>query len=98
MMRIRKDDFTNMYFVTSADWETTIVAKSFDEAASKSLISLFEEYGKSLSLSPAIIVVDMTNYSLNFSEAHSKIYSTSMILSDIGMHDLSKKFKNIIEG
>jgi hypothetical protein len=96
MRRIKSDDLTNSYFITSADWEITVISTSFDKAVSVGLEKMFEKMGKNLKLSPAIIVVDMTNYSINFSEEHSKVYSTSMVLSDIGMHDLSKKFRKII--
>lgn len=96
MIRIKNDDISNSYFVTSADWEIVVISTSFDKATSKALEEMFKKMGKNLKLSPAIITVDMTNYSINFSENHSKVYSTSMVLSDIGMHDLSKKFKKIL--
>jgi hypothetical protein len=96
MLRIKEDDISNTYFVTSADWEACVISTSFDKAVSKALSELFKEYGKSLKLSPAIIVVDTTNYCINFSEDHSKVFSTSMVLSDIGEHSLAKKFKKII--
>ncbi|MEE2975624.1 MAG: hypothetical protein VX343_04155 [Thermodesulfobacteriota bacterium] len=96
MNRIKEDDITNSYFITSANWEIVIISSSFDKAVSQALEKMFKEYGKFLQLSPAIIVIDMTNYSINFSEEHSKVYSTAMVLSDIGMHDLSKKFKKIL--
>lgn len=97
MQRVKKDDITNSYFVTSANWEITVLSKSFDRAVSTGLERMFASEGKSLNLSPAIIVIDMTNYSINFSDEHSKVYSTSSVLSDIGMHDLAKKFKSIVE-
>ena len=96
MLRLKQDDLTNSYFVTSANWEVLVISTSFDKAASLALEKMYDEYGKSLSLSPAIIIVDMTNFCINFSENHTKVYSTSMVLSDIGMHELSKKFKAII--
>jgi hypothetical protein len=96
MLRLKKDDLTNSYFISSANWELTVISTSFDKAVSLGLEEMFKEYGKTLSLSPAIIVVDMTNFCINFSEDHAKVYSTSMVLSDIGMHDLSKKFKKIV--
>tara|TARA_A100001011_G_C14002885_1_gene712182 strand:- start:418 stop:717 length:300 start_codon:yes stop_codon:yes gene_type:complete len=96
MLRIKEDDISNMYFVTSADWEACVVSTSFDKAVSKALSKLFKEYGKNLKLSPAIIVVDTTNYCINFSEDHTKVFSTSMVLSDIGEHSLAKKFKKIV--
>jgi len=97
MQRIKKDDITNSYFITSANWEITVLSKSFDMAVSEGLEKMFLSEGKNLNLSPAIIVIDMTNFSINFSDEHSKVYSTSSVLSDIGMHDLAKKFKSIIE-
>lgn len=96
MQRIKKDDISNLYFITSANWEIVVIAKSFDVAVSSALEKMFKKMGKNLNLSPAIIAVDMTNYSINFSDEHSKVYSTAMVLSDIGMHDLSKKFKKLL--
>lgn len=96
MDRIKLDDISNTYFITSANWELTQIAKSFDDAVSIGLEKMFNKHGKELCLSPAIIVVDLTNYVINFSDDHTKVYSTALVLSDIGMHDLSKKFKKII--
>ena len=96
MLRLKKDDLTNSYFISSANWEVTVVSTSFDKAVSIGLEKMFAKYGKTLSLSPAIIVVDMTNFCINFSDEHTKVYSTSMVLSDIGMHDLSTKFRKIV--
>lgn len=96
MLRLKKDDLTNSYFISSTNWEVTVVSTSFDKAVSLAMEKMFKEYGKTLSLSPAIIVVDMTNFCINFSDEHTKVYSTSMVLSDIGMHDLAKKFRKIV--
>ena len=96
MLRIKKDDISNTYFVTSADWEACVISTSFDNAVSKALSELLMEYGRNLKLSPAIIVVDATNYCVSFSDDHTKVFSTSMVLSDIGEHDLAKKFKKIV--
>jgi hypothetical protein len=96
MLRIKNDDITNCYFITSANWEIVIVSTSFDKAVSTALSKLFETYGKELNLSPAIIAVDTTNYCINFSDDHTKVFSTAMVLSDIGKHDLARKFKKIV--
>ena len=97
MFRIIEKDYLNQYFVTSSNWENTILASSSSEAVSRSLEIAFDQQGDRLLLSPAIIVVDMTNFCLNFSEDHTKVYSTELILHDIGRHDLAKKFKKIIK-
>ena len=96
MFRIKSDDITNSYFVTSANWEIVVVSTSFDKAVSQALSELLDRYGKNLNLSPAIIAVDTTNYCINFSEDHTKVFSTAMVLSDIGLHDLARKFKKIV--
>lgn len=96
MIRLIKNDIESTYFVTSANWEVCCVASSFDEASSKGLSQVLAEFGKECELSPAIIVVNASAYSLNFSDIHSKIYSTSKVLSDIGMHNLAKKIKKVI--
>lgn len=96
MLRLKNDDLTNSYFISSANWEVTVISTSFDKAVSIGLEKMFQKFGKTLSLSPAIIVVDMTNFCVNFSDEHTKVFSTSMVLSDIGMHELSRKFKSIV--
>lgn len=97
MFRLNDSDLEKSFFVTSANWECIIVANTFDSAASRGLELAFANKGSSLSLSPAIIVIDMTSFSLNFNDEYTKVYSTEMILHDIGKHDLAKKFKTIIK-
>ena len=96
MIRIVNNDLSNMYFVTSANWEFCCESTSFIDAASLGLKSMFEKLGKNVNLSPAIIVINMSAYSVNFSDTHSKVFSTSEILSNLGMHDLAKKIKSIL--
>lgn len=96
MFRIVKNDIKDFYFVTSADWEFSCESSSFNEAASTALTSMLNSFKKDLNLSPAIIVVNMSKYCVNFSESHSKVFSTSSVLSDIGMHELAKKIKTIM--
>lgn len=95
--RIIENDIESMYHISSANWESIIIETSHDKAVSKCMEDMFDIYGQNLNISPAIISVDMTRFSLNFNEDHTKIYSTSMVLSDIGKHDLAKKFKKIME-
>ena len=96
MFRIKEDDISNLYYVTSADWESMVIATSSDRAVSEAFEEIYEVLGDKINLSPAIIAVDLTNFVLTYSEDHVKVYSTSMVLSDIGLHDLAKKFKKII--
>jgi hypothetical protein len=93
--RVIENDIESLYHISSANWECTILEKSHDAAVSKSLENLFEIHGKNLNISPAIISINLTRYSVNFNQDHSKIYSTAMVLSDIGKHDLAKKFKKL---
>lgn len=97
MIRYQTDDFKSLYYITSADWEIVIEASSFNEAASKGLEEIYEDKGIMLKLSPAIIVIDLTGFSSNFNDDYTKIFSTSLVLSDIGLHELARKFKKIIE-
>ena len=95
MIKLIKSDIKQTYFVTSADWESVIESTSFESAVSQSLEEAFNIIGKELNLSTAIIVVDMTNFCLNFNEEHTRVFSTPEILADIGRHDLAKTFKKI---
>ena len=95
--RIVENDIESMYHISSANWESVVLDTSHDRAVSKCMEDMFSIYGNDLNISPAIISVDMTRFALNFSEDHTKVYSTSMVLSDIGKHDLAKKFKKIME-
>ena len=69
---------------------------SFEKAASAAFEEVYDELGNKMNLSPAVIVVDLSNFCLTFSEDHAKVFKTSMILADIGLHQLAKKFKNIV--
>ena len=96
MFRVKNDDVSVLYYVTSSDWESIVISTSFERAASTAFEEVYDELGNRMNLSPAVIVVDLSNFCLTFSEDHAKVFSTSMILADIGLHDLAKKFKNII--
>ena len=95
MFKKISNDSLRTFYITSADWESVVSSGSAEEAASKSLNEAFDVLGSELNLSPAIICVDMTNFSLNFGTDHAKVFETSAVLADIGKHNLSKKFKNI---
>jgi hypothetical protein len=94
--RLITNDFENLYFITSANWEVSVVASNHEEAASKALELMLDNEGANLKLSPAIISLNCSKFCINFNQDHSKILSTPYILSNIGRHDLSKKFKKII--
>jgi hypothetical protein len=95
-LRIIDNDFESSYFVTSSDWECTTIASNHEEAASTCLEKMLKKYGDNLKISPAIISLNCTGYSLNFHEDHAKIASTAFILSNIGRHDLAKKLNKIL--
>jgi len=96
MFRVKSDDISILYYVTSSDWESIVISTSFERAASVAFEEVYDELGNKMNLSPAVIVVDLSNFCLTFSEDHAKVFATSMILADVGLHDLAKKFKNII--
>jgi hypothetical protein len=95
MIKLRESDIKQTYFITSADWESVVESTSFDNAVSSSLEEAFNIIGEDLNLSTAIIVVDMTNFCLNFNETHTKVFSTPEVLANIGKHNLAKTFKNM---
>ena len=96
MFRIKTEDVSNLYYVTSSDWESIIVSTSAEKAATEAFEEVYAELEEHTNLSPSIIVVDLTNFSLTFSEEHAKIFPTTLILSDAGLHNLAHKFKKII--
>lgn len=97
-MIIKQDkDFNSTYYVSSGEWESIVRSPSFDEAASLGLEEAFEEYGENLKLSPAILCLNLSNFFEKFGDHNSKIYSTTMVLSNIGKHDLAKKLKLILK-
>jgi len=95
-IRLINNDFENSYFITSSNWECTTVATNHEEAASSCLEKMLKKYGDNLQLSPAIISINCTGYSLNFHQDHANILSTAFILSNIGRHDLAKKLNKIL--
>ena len=99
MIHIKKEhkSILDTYFIKSADWEYVIESSSHNEAGSKALEKMFDVEGKNLKLSPVILSLNCTKYCEDLSEDNYQLLSTSMILSNIGMHDLSKKFKKLIK-
>ena len=95
MFKLSENDFERTYYITSADWEAVVSSPSSEEASASALREAFMNEGDNLKLSPAIIVIDMTSFSLNFNNDHARVFKTSAVLADIGKHELSKKFKNI---
>jgi len=79
MFRIKNDDISILYYVTSSDWESIIISTSFEKAASMAFEEVYNELGDKMNLSPAVIVVDLSNFCLTFSEDHAKELTTSMI-------------------
>jgi len=85
------------FFVSSANWESIQESTSHSEAASLGLEEALSQEGKNLKLSPGIITLNATDFSLNSDMDHAKVFKTSEILANIGKHSLSKKIKGIIE-
>lgn len=96
---IRKSDKEkSIFMVVSADWECINEAKSPEEAASLAVEEVYAKYEKNLNLSPTITTYNVSS-ALNGENLFETIIShyTPMVLSDIGMHELSKKYKNVLK-
>lgn len=84
------------YLVTSGNWEITIKAETVLEAATQA-VSLAYEGDKDMKISPTIMVTDLSEYSGSESNIESCSFCYSpKILSNAGLHDLSKDLDQII--
>jgi len=90
-------DGKKIFSVFCADWECSVHAEDIYDAYCMALSECFEKYGKNSNLSPTIGVIDVSeSYSeLKDPDNISFVY-TPKALADAGMHDLSKKFENVL--
>jgi len=85
-----------IYLVTSGNWEITIKAETVLEAATQA-VSLAYEGDKDMKISPTIMVTDLSEYSGSEANIESCSFCYSpKILSNAGLHDLSKDLDQII--
>lgn len=90
----RQDVF---YFrVSCSDWENIVVAKDFSDAANLGLKEMLEKFKKNLNLSFTIVVAKILE-----NEILTEFFYTPKVLSDIGLHKLSKEYdefyKNLLD-
>lgn len=85
-----------IYLVASGNWETTVKAETVLEAATLA-VSLAYKSDEHMKISPTIMVTNLSEYSGSESNLDlcSFCYSPK-ILSNAGLHDLSKDLDQII--
>ena len=98
MIRIAGEEKTSIFYVFSADWESMIKSKTASLAVSKSLTLGFDKFGKDFTLSPWIKSINLTHLrETEELEENTEHFYTPEMLADIGKHNLSKKYSNLLE-
>jgi len=97
-MLLRNSDLEgNYYYVTCANWESCVEAKTPEEAATIAMEEAHKEYGGKMCLSPTVSVMDMSSTQESFDLVENLHFLFApKVLANAGLHELSKKFKSLI--
>ena len=90
------DKDKKLYLVSSANWEAVVKSKNQAEAATNAVIEIYKN-DENMKISPTIMITDLSEFS--HSEENLEICSfcyAPKILSNAGLHDLSKDLDQII--
>lgn len=83
---------SKLFLCASANWRCVVEASSYDQAASKSVQQMIDEYGMSFSIGAVTSVAE-----LSFKKNNSILIFSPKILADIGMHGLATNLLNTID-
>ena len=96
-MLLRKEkEKEKMFLVSCADWELAVKAKDAEEACTKALERMLEEYGKKVKISPVMLSLDFSSYAEDAdSDSATKIVTSSSMLANAGHHKWAKGMNSI---
>lgn len=101
MIRVLENQEKKLYYVTSSDWESVVLAKDAIEAAGEALEEAFDTFGDRLNLSSCINVINCSDlhekYITEPEQVEFDIFYVPSVLADIGKHKLSKQLDEIIQ-
>jgi len=101
MIRILENQDKKLYYVSSSDWESVVLAKDAIDAVGEAFEEAFDVFGENLNLSSCAKVI-------NCSELQEKqlpepeqvefdMFYVPSVLADIGKHKLSNQLDEIIQ-
>ena len=85
------------FYVKGVGWDTLVSTNSKSEAATLGFEQAYAELGKEIKISPNILVVDLCGVVDEECEKAIEYLDTTKVLANAGLHQLSKRFKNIID-
>jgi len=96
-MIYKNDNSEKFYGVFCADWECVVRATDAEDAASKGIENAFSFFKKKMNLSPSMNIVCINDVISNLSSPDETYFVyTPKALANAGLHDLSKKYENVI--
>ena len=91
-----REEKSKTYFITSANWEYCTKADSPQEAATLAIRDIYE-MDDGMKVSPTIMVTDLSEFSESENYLENCVFCYSpKILSNAGLHNLSKDLDEII--
>jgi|TARA_B110001454_G_scaffold217977_1_gene244668 hypothetical protein len=99
-MILRKEkEKEHMFLVSCADWEMALKAVDADEACTKAVERMLEEYGKGIKISPVMLALDFSLFSNNIdSDRATEMVSAASILANAGHYKWAKSLNTLFEG
>ena len=101
MIRVLENQDKKLYYVSSSDWESVVLARDAVEAAGEAFEEAFDTFGEHLNLSSCVNVMDCSNLHEKSAEGPEQvefdIFYVPSVLADIGKHKLSKELDEIIQ-
>ncbi len=91
-MLLNNRDVNKLFLCASAGWQCVVESLNYEQAASKAVQEMIDEYGASFSIGAVISVTE-----LSLKKRDSILIFSPKVLADIGMHTLSSNLLNIID-
>tara|TARA_B100001778_G_scaffold283676_1_gene249765 strand:- start:287 stop:598 length:312 start_codon:yes stop_codon:yes gene_type:complete len=87
-----------LFLIKCSDWSVAVDSTDHDEASTKALSYMMEEYGDNLKLSCVMISIDVSDLPEDPEKDDNILFhSTSKILANAGYHNMSKTMKKIFD-
>lgn len=86
----------HIFVISCADWEVAIKAKDAEEACTKAIERMLNEYGKSVRISPVMLSLDFSGFSNNIdSEKATKMVSSASVLANAGHYKWATSLNSV---
>ena len=97
MIRVLENQDKKLYYVSSSDWESVVLAKDAIEDAGEA----FDVFGDNLNLSSCVKVINCSGlqekHLIEMDQVEFDMFYVPSVLADIGKHKLSKQLDEIIQ-